>query len=79
MPQTLLPMIPDVPADMTARQRPFASSLKEIIEVREGRRGDPLDAFVSERDLRNLIVHDAVIVALLKISMSSLIVDGGTW
>ncbi len=79
MPQTLLPMIPDVPADASARQRPFLRSLKEITEVREGRRGDPLDAFVSERDLRDLIAHDTVIIALLKISMSTLIIDGGTW
>ena len=65
MPETVLPMIPDVPADMTARQRPFASSLKEIIEVREGRRGDPLDAFVSIRDLREVLHTDETIISYL--------------
>jgi hypothetical protein len=54
-------------------------AIKETVEVREGIRGDPLDAFVSVRDLRDLIVHDTTVVSLLKVSMSTLIVDGGTW
>lgn len=65
MPETILPMIPDVPTDLTARQRPFLASLKEIIEVREQRRGDPLDAFVSIRDLRELIHGDETIISYL--------------
>jgi hypothetical protein len=65
MPETILPMIPDVPADATPRQRPFLASLKEIIEVREQRRGDPLDGLVSFRDLRDVIVNDETIVTLL--------------
>jgi hypothetical protein len=40
-------------------------ALKQIVEVREGRRGDPLDGFVSYRNLKNCIVNDETIVAYL--------------
>lgn len=40
-------------------------ALKQTVEVREGRRGDPLDAFVSYRNLKDYIVTDETIVTYL--------------
>lgn len=65
MPVTVLPQIPDVPADISARQKGFVASLKEIIEVREGRRGDRLDRFVSYRELLEDLHSDATVISYL--------------
>jgi hypothetical protein len=61
---TKIPAIPD-PGHDPAR---VLKALKEIVEVREGLRGDPLDAFVSYRNLKDYVVTDEMIVTILGLS-----------
>ncbi|MFW5489147.1 MAG: hypothetical protein ACNI3A_12160 [Desulfovibrio sp.] len=46
-----LPAIPDVPDSADPMTAPALRALKEIIEVREGLRGNPQDKAVTLRDL----------------------------
>lgn len=48
---TKLPAAPSLPAEADPKTAPVIAALKEIMEVREGRRGDPLDRAVTVRDL----------------------------
>lgn len=43
--------IPEPPADASPRMRAMLLSMKEAVEVRLGRRGDPLEQAVTKRDL----------------------------
>ena len=58
---TKLPSIPDPGHDPTRALK----AVCETAQVREGLRGDPLDAFVSLRNLRQYIVSDPTIVTYL--------------
>lgn len=51
MSETKVPALPDVPGSLAPQQKSFFAALKELIEVREGRRGDSLDTAVTFRDL----------------------------
>ena len=51
MPETKLPAIHTVPADLDPDLKRLLESLKEALEVRLGRQGDALDAAVTWRDL----------------------------
>ncbi len=55
---TKTPQIPDT-------EDYLLGPIKEVIEIREGLRGNPLDRFVRVRDLRELILSDATIVDFL--------------
>lgn len=46
-----IPDIPDVPSDAPPSVRSFLGKVREVIQVREGRRGDDLDTTVTFRDL----------------------------
>lgn len=48
---TKVPAIPTVPTSFDEQQRKFLQAIKELIEVRDGVRGNPLDANVTFRDL----------------------------
>lgn len=52
--ETQIPAIPDPPASADPALRKFLASLKEAVEVRLGRRGDPLDEGLTKRDLVGL-------------------------
>jgi hypothetical protein len=58
---TKVPSIPNPAQDPAGAIR----ALKEIAEVREGHRGDPLDAFVTYRNLTDYIVEDPTVVSYL--------------
>lgn len=49
-----LPGIPDPGPGPDPQARAVLNALKEIVEVREGRRGNPLDRAVTMRDLVEL-------------------------
>lgn len=49
--QKALPTIPDVPATADSKVKAWMTAVKEALEVRLGRRGDPLDTAVTKRDL----------------------------
>lgn len=57
--------VPAIPAPDRDQLR-AVKALKEIAEVREGLRGDPLDRFVTVRELESLIVNNEDIVARLQ-------------
>lgn len=64
MPETVVPAIPPVPIDVPSGWRSFLLSLKEVAEVREGVRGNPLDSFITFRDLSEagaLVVNTIVL------------------
>lgn len=65
MPTTILPNIPDVPGDASIKQKAFFSTIKEIIEVRNNRRGDSQDRFVTYRELQSLILDSPTMSAYL--------------
>lgn len=65
-----LSAIPDIPVGVDAKLRPFLAALKEAIEVRLGRRGDPLEEAVTKRELK-----DAQIV---NINVNGLVVGPGS-
>ncbi len=46
-----LPALPDVPPGTDPRAAALLGPLKELVEVREGLRGDPLARFASLADL----------------------------
>jgi len=46
-----LPALPDVPPGTDPRAAALLTPLKEIVEIREGLRGDPLARFVTLADL----------------------------
>lgn len=48
-----LSAIPDIPTGVDAKLRPLLAALKEAIEVRLGRRGDPLEEAVTKRELKD--------------------------
>ena len=56
--------VPAIPSPETNSLR-AVKALKEIAEVREGLRGDPLDRFVTIRELEGLIVDNEKIVYYL--------------
>jgi hypothetical protein len=68
MPETVLPQIPLVPAGTYAA---VCNALKEILEVRLGRRGDPLDEGLTRRDL----TEDAAVMAWITALTASLALD----
>lgn len=49
--ETKVPSIPEVPATSDASLRRFLDAVRQVIQVREGNRGDALDAVVTYRDL----------------------------
>jgi hypothetical protein len=49
-----LPVIPDIPSDASPKMKAFLQAIKEMVETREGLRGDLDDQFVTRRDLENL-------------------------
>lgn len=51
---TLLPDVPAPGGDVAPWARRYIEPLREIVQVREGRRGQSLDAFVTFRDLVNV-------------------------
>lgn len=55
--------IPSIPSPI--KPDPVLSAIKEIIEVREGLRGEYVDRLVSVRELKELIVENDEIVGLL--------------
>jgi len=50
---TKIPSIPSVPAGISPQLAQFLSSVKEMMEIREGRRGLDADQFVTRGDLNN--------------------------
>jgi hypothetical protein len=48
---TKVPDIPEVPASADPSLRKFLDAVRQVVQVREGNRGDPLDAVVTYRDL----------------------------
>lgn len=61
MSETKLPSIPGLIGEIPKQVRDILASLKEIIEVRDGRRGDQLDRFVTLRELSDEGVVNTVI------------------
>jgi hypothetical protein len=57
--------IPAIPDPTTPPYLVTIHALQEVAEVREGRRGDPLDAFVSKRDLYDLLENDEKTIDLI--------------
>ena len=54
-----LPHLPAIPSDLTPSQREFFDALIQYIEVRDGRRGDPMEQNVTFRDLENVgVIQD---------------------
>lgn len=60
--ETKIPAIPDPNA---APYLVTIHALKEVAEVREGRRGDPLDAFISKREFYELLSSDEKTIVLI--------------
>jgi hypothetical protein len=52
--QRTLPGIPDIPTDADPSVAPVLHALKEIIEIREGLRGDASEKSITLRDLYTL-------------------------
>ena len=52
--ETRAPAIPAIPPEMDPRVRVVLEPVKEILELREGRRGAPGDRVVTWRDLVRL-------------------------
>lgn len=62
-----LPALPEVPSGIDSRVASVLTPLKEVVEVREGLRGDPLARFATLADLVSLgLIDRAQVLALLK-------------
>lgn len=55
--ETKLPSIPDIPDRLNEDLRAFLSSIKEIIEIREGRRAEKLDKILIRKDLSKIGIN----------------------
>lgn len=76
MSETIVPAIPALPSTFSPQERIFLLALKEIIEVREARRGDPLDSAVT---YRSLLGDSAVLLNLQTLGRRPAVVNlGGT-
>ena len=67
---TKLPSIPTVPL---GPYKTVCDPMKEIIEVRNNRRGDPLDRFISLRELYSLLQTDATLLSLVAGALTSIL------
>ena len=64
MAETTIPSIPDITQDTVDLEK-AVRAIKEIIQIREARLGDPLDAFVSYRNLVAAIQNNQPVAAAL--------------
>ncbi len=62
-----LPALPEVPSGIDSRVASVLAPLKEVVEVREGLRGDPLARFATLADLVSLgLIDRTQALALVK-------------